>query len=519
MEKKFNVAFIAIAIFCLSPLNGKAQTSHKNQLSQWYKSYNDSTHGANIDEAFKFLKQNKQTPPQKIIVGIIDSGIDTLSTDLKDALWTNSKEKPDGKDNDRNGYIDDIHGWNFLGTKDKSFNMISAGTEEFRQFKRLYPKYKNLTKETATDKAEFDFYEKMKKKAGIESYIKFYQYNILKLNAIQKMDSILRKVSNINRDTLTIKALMSLPIKEKEWESSTEMILGDLLQSDKDELWKNLAINKEKELGTIKKRIDSIERDPDKRLLMGDNMENASDRFYGNSVLQIDGYDHGTFIAGVIAGQGIVNKDYQGVYPDAKLMILRSSPNGDEYDKDIASAIRYAVENGAKVINMSLGKYTSPNPQMVNDAIAYAAKKDVIIVQAAGNNGKDIDSIDYFPTGKNNKGILYPNFIRVGSTDRKGNICRFSNYGKNAVQIYAPGEDIISVMPGNEYAASQGTSISAPIVCGIVAMLRAYFPKLKAAQIVDIIKRSGYSTNNSAENNVKCINALTAVKLAMTYKK
>ena len=282
MKQKFDVAFIAIAMFWYFPLNGKAQTNHKNQLPQWYKTSNDSTHGANIDEAFKFLEQNKRTPQKGIIVGVIDSGIDTLSTDLKNALWTNPKEKLDGKDNDKNGYIDDIHCWNFLGTKDKSFNMISAGTEEFRQFKRLYPKYKNLTKETATDKAEFDFYERMKKKAGIESYIKFYQYNILKLSAIQKMDSILRKTPNIDRDTLTLKTIMSLPIKEKEWESSTEMILADLLQSDKDELWKNLAINKEKELATIKKRIGSIEQDPDKRLLMGDNMEDASDRFYGN---------------------------------------------------------------------------------------------------------------------------------------------------------------------------------------------------------------------------------------------
>lgn len=227
------------------------------------------------------------------------------------------------------------------------------------------------------------------------------------------------------------------------------------------------------------------------------------------------------FRCGVIAGQGINNAAITGVWPQARLMIIRAVPDGDEYDKDISTAIRYAVDNGAKVINMSLGKYTSPDADMVNEAIEYALKKDVLIIQAAGNNKRNIDLITYFPSAKDAQGKIFPNYLRVGSSDKKGQLSQFSNYGAKEVDVFAPGEEITSVTVGNKYMVSQGTSIATPIVSGVAAMLRAHFPKLTATQIKEILIKSVRPADNLKDRCTSggIIDALQAVKLATEYKK
>lgn len=489
-------------------------------LTGWHKIYNDTLQGVNSEEALQFLKTKKIKPVKQLIVGIIDSGIDTTVVDLSKALWTNYKEKEDGKDNDKNGYIDDLHGWNFLGTKDKSFNMTSAGTEEYREFKRLFPKYKGMDSMAVKDTAEYAYYEMMKNKAGIVNYIKFFGYNAMKDEAYQLIDSILKATSGVEIDTLTINGLMHLPIENEKWNNACQTLFVDMYKGGKGTRWQKVRMTHQKQFDLIKKRIAGIENDVDKRLLMGDDLKNPEDRYYGNPVLQIDGCEHGTFVAGVIAGQGIKNPDVTGVFPQAKLMIIRAVPDGDEYDKDIASAIRYAVDNGAKVINMSLGKYTSPDSEMVNDAIAYASKKDVLLVQAAGNNKKDIDKTAYYPSAKDKSRNTFVNYLRVGASDKRGNPCSFSNYGKKEVDVFAPGEDITSVTVGNEYIKSQGTSVAAPVVSAVAAMLRAYFPKLKAGQVKEILIKSV----RPMQQEELCvsggiIDAMKAVELAINYKK
>ena len=264
----------------------------------------------------------------------------------------------------------------------------------------------------------------------------------------------------------------------------------------------------------MKTRIDGIENAEDKRLLMGDDLENASDMYYGNNTLTVEGCEHGTFVAGVVGGNGGNDKRYAGVADGvAKLMILRAAPGGDEYDKDVATAIRYAVDNGAKVINISLGKYQSPTPQMVSDAIAYAAKHDVFVVHAAGNNGLCIDTIAYYPTGRDANGKAYPNYLRVGACGMDGKCCKFSNYGSENVDILAPGEAIASAFPKDNYRTSQGTSVAAPVVSGIVALIRSYFPKMKAADIKSLLMRT-VRKNGQEDKSLSggCIDMLNAVK-------
>lgn len=484
----------------------------------WHKHLNDSCQGINLDDAMQFISEHNIRPRKQVIVGIIDSGIDTTSVDLIPSLWINPKEHRNGKDSDRNGYIDDIHGWNFLGTADGSFNMTSAGTEEFREFKRLFPKYKGADESTVTDRAEYDYYMLMRRKAGIDSYLKFYAYNMMKDDAYSYIDSVARAIHGELSDTVKVATVTGSVQENSRFDEALGVIGVDLLRAGNDACWNTLLTTHRDELALMEKRLNSIEGTPDKRLLMGDNLKNANDIYYGNPCLQASDCEHGTFVAGVIAGQGIMDPRVTGIYPQASLMIIRAVPDGDEYDKDVSTAIRYAVDNGAKVINLSLGKLTSPDSAMVNQAIAYALRHDVLLVQAAGNSHIDIDPIGYFPSAIDNDGRIYDNFIRVAASDRQGNPAPMSNYGRRKVDIFAPGTDITSTKPGNSYMTADGTSIATPVVSAVAAMIRACYPKLKAAQIKEILVRSSRpydALRDKSRGGI--IDAGAAIRLAARY--
>jgi len=480
-----NKTIIKSSLLVLAAIVSTPPTS--SYASDWHKQYNDTCQGINLQKAREFISRNSLRPKRTVTVGIIDSGLDTLSADIMPALWTNVKEKPDGKDNDGNGYADDIHGWNFLGTADGSFNMTSAGTEEFREFKRLFPKYKGADSTAVADRAEYDYYLRMRKKAGIDSYLKFYAYNAVKDDAFTYVDSLLRVRVPEAADTISIMRAVSTLSDDSVASKAIDMISMDLLRTGKDAPWVSALKSHRDNFTLIRTRIEGIEKDSDKRLLMGDDLKDETDRFYGNNCLQAEGCDHGTFVAGVIAGQGINNPDVKGVFPEAKLMILRAVPNGDEYDKDVATAIRYAVDNGAQVINLSLGKFTSPDSAMVNRAIAYAREHDVLLLQAAGNNSLNIDSIPYYPSAINPEGKIFDNFMRIGASSRTGAAASISNRGANSVDIFAPGQDITSNTTGNKYMTSSGTSIATPVAAAVAAMVRAYFPELTAADVKEIM--------------------------------
>ena len=458
---------VAAIILLIMPYLGAAQPAAQYaKYAGWHKGYTNERQGANITAALQLLDSRGLKPSGAVVVGVVDSGIDTTTVSLRQALWTNPGETPaNGRDDDGNGYVDDTHGWNFLGTADGTFNMISAGTEEYRQFKRLYPKYKNVTsRDSAQDKKEYDFYLHMRKEAKIDQYLRYYEI------ASQSLDRL---------DSLSLVRL------------------------------KEMA-----------KNINSIEHEQDKRLLMGDDMDNPDDRYYGNPTLTLEGCEHGTFVAGVIAGDAQDDHRYDGIADGvARLMIVRASPDGDEYDKDIATSIRYAVDNGARVINISLGKYYSPQEKMVNDAIRYAADRDVLIVCAAGNNRYNLDSIAAYPSGANFRGEFLPNFLRVGASDEQGRCADMSNYGSKSVHLFAPGTLIASVFPGNKYSLSQGTSLAAPVVSAIATLLRSYFPWLKAAQIRDLLMETVRPMDGGLSISGGTVDMLQAVQRLMDAEK
>ena len=504
--------YILCFLFAIVALQLCAQTPSRAQYAGWHKQYSDTLRGANIAAALQYLDRHGIKPRRTVIVGILDSGIDTATVALKDALWVNKKERPGHKDRDGNGYAGDVHGWNFLGTADGTFNMTSAGTEEFREFKRLYPRYKHASDSVEAANPEYVYYQQMRKAAGINRYLLYYEATKAKMQVVETMDSALKTLPNVHLDTLKIGSLGTIPAPTETWNDDCQALLVDFMKAKEGTTWQAFAAQQHSAFELMGQRIRGIEHDADKRLLMGDDMNDARDRFYGNATLTIEGCDHGTFVAGIIAAKpDSAHRSYAGIFPKARLMIVRCVPDGDEYDKDIASAIRYAVDNGAKVINMSLGKYTSPQADMVNQAIAYAARKDVLIVQAAGNNHRNIDSVAYYPTATDAQGRRFDNFVRVGASRFDGRLSALSNFGKNTVDVLAPGEYIASVFPGDSYELSQGTSVAAPIVSSVAALLRSCFPKLTAKAVKAVLVESIRQDSDGlldAEKAVKAAHAL-----------
>lgn len=472
----------------------------KQAYAGWHKQYSDTLHGANINRVYDFVVRKNLKPRRDVVVGIVDSGADTTCLSLRPSLWRNAKEKLDGKDDDGNGYVDDIHGWNFLGTSDGTFNMVSAGTEEYREFKHLYPKYKGVKgvgEVAIADQEEFAYYLEMRKKAKINSYFTFFEIMKSKQVAMESVDSIVRHMSGLRADTLTLGGLMLLKVDDPQWSTYENFMLADMFRAPHSTKWTAYLDKVHADYQLMARRIYGIEHDKDKRLLMGDDMLDATDLHYGNGNVSVEGFEHGNFVASVVAGQPADSR-YAGIFPKARLMIVRVSPDGDEYDKDVSSGIRYAVDNGAKVINLSLGKYTSPQTTMVNDAIAYAAAHDVLIVAAAGNNGRNIDSVAYFPSALDHAGRPFDNYIRVGATGRDGKRLQMSNFGAKAVDLYAPGEMIAGVYPGDKADLADGTSVAAPVVTAVAAMLRAYYPKLTAARVKRLLVGTARHENGIA---------------------
>jgi len=394
--------------------------------------YNQEGQGMYTEKAYNYLKKKKS---QTVIVGVIDSGVDIEHEDLKGQIWVNENEIPNnGIDDDNNGYIDDIHGWNFLGNA-KGEHVNEARLEKTRILAQLKDKYDGIDPKSIAQDEEYKLYLQVKEEVAADR-AQFEQY----------MDMI---------DQLPKEA-------------------QDYIRSQMDY---NLNV------------------DFDDRSLIGDDPDDFTDTNYGNN--DVEGPDalHGTHVSGIIGalrGNGLGG---DGVAENVKIMSLRAVPNGDEFDKDIALAVRYAVDNGAMVINMSFGKAYSPHQKEVYEAFKYADSKGVLLIHAAGNDAKDIDVEPNYPTSMYSfQTEPLDHFVTIGaSTKNKGEemVASFSNYGAKGVDVFAPGFEIYNTIPQSEYRNLQGTSMAAPMVAGAAAMLKSYFPELSMKEIKEVL----YSTS------------------------
>lgn len=473
-----NAGLIAIS----APLNiTKKAPITENDLKRWshLDIVKDTIPGMSVDKAYAELLKNKKGV--KVIVGIVDSGVDIDHEDLKSVIWTNAKEiAGNGIDDDKNGFIDDIHGWNFLG--DSGFEnlemtrMLKKADDGSVAYKNARSDYEKKYKEALEGKQQVDFLLNTNK--IIQNYLKKDDYTLEELNAIVTTNEELNKS----------KMIMTRVIGQSGPKFSAD------IEEYRKYIYDQLNYN--------------LNREFNGRKSVGDNPDDINDTKYGNNIVYGPDKEealHGTHVAGIIAQVRNNNIGGDGVANNVEIMAVRAVPNGDEYDKDIALAIRYAVDNGAKVINGSFGKSYSPHKQWVFDAIKYAEKKDVLFVHASGNDGNDIDlekNINFPNDSEDNKMEFASNVLTVGALNNVYGptvVAPFSNYGSINVDVYAPGMEIYASVPNNKYKYEQGTSMASPNAAGVAALVRSYYPKLSAKQVKQILMDSGTPLPASVE--------------------
>ncbi|WP_310558476.1 S8 family peptidase [Flavobacterium sp.] len=466
------------AMMIQAPVNVQKKSPLKEvELNRWshLDIIKDTIPGMSVDKAYAELLKNKKG--KKVIVGIVDSGVDIEHEDLKAVVWTNKKEIPNnGIDDDKNGYIDDIHGWNFLGDI----------TKENLEYERI------IVNKNLVDDATYQEAKALNDKKVVTSTNGKARLEEMSSDAA-KADEVLTK--HFNKPNYTIEEVNAINSEDAEISKSKMMIqrvnsFGMTVPEFK--------IALQKELDGYNSVINGDNLKTNYRKVLGDNPEDITDTKYGNNnVMGPDKEEilHGTHVAGIVAQVRYNGLGGDGIANNVEILTVRAVPDGDEYDKDIALGIRYAVDNGAKVINGSFGKSFSPHKQWVYDAIKYAESKDVLIVHAAGNDAKDIDYENNYPNDSDDKKTEFAdNVITIGALNYDyGNkvVARFSNFGKLNVDVFAPGVKIYASTPNNTYKLLQGTSMASPNVAGVAALIRSYYPKLSAKQVKHILMDSG----------------------------
>jgi cell wall-associated protease len=486
-----NLALSALLIAGSLSLSAQGPTENWHHLDM----EKDGVQGMSTIKAYEELLKGKKSTT--VVVAVIDSGIEEVHDDLKNVMWVNEGEIPgNGIDDDKNGYIDDIHGWNFIGGAKGEINQDNL--EITRLYRMYMKKYEGKSADDISkkDKADFKRYQDIKT-AWQESVdnaapLRTRYSEMLRVTnlVIEKLDGSEQNTENIN----------GLGISGEGVEQTLSIIVRNVEAGRKLE---DLAGSLQGGVDYFSGQLDyyyNVDFDP--RNIIGDDYSNAKETRYGNNTYEGPDASHGTHVGGIIGAERGNGVGMDGVADNVRIMTIRAVPDGDERDKDVAAAIRYAVDNGASVINMSFGKAYSWNKDIVNKAVKYAMKKDVLLVHAAGNSNQDNDTTDNFPNDsyKKNPAKKASNWLEIGALDWKGETnspARFSNYGENNVDVFAPGVDIYSTTPEDTYEYLGGTSMAAPNTAGVAAMLRSYYPKLSANEVKNIIMKSGLTTNTS----------------------
>ena len=434
----------------------------------------DSIPGMSVHLAYDFLKGKKG---KQVVVAVMDTGTDLEHEDLKDVAWVNAKEIPNnGKDDDKNGFIDDVHGWNFLGSIYKEnaelYRIVLDSTIANKAtYQRAKKDYDKQVSDATTNKQRY---------GQILQAVTFANTNIIK--KLNKKEYTKEDLKSIDATDPAI--ARSVAIADQMFQLGLPS-----LQEGIDELQGLVS--------AAEKTLKAVSYKGSYRSVLKDDENSMDTKVYGDNKTghSIKDDAHGSHVSGIVAASRNNGIGMNGVATNVKIMAVRVVPDGDEYDKDVALGIRYAVDNGAKVINTSFGKGYSPKAAWVYEAIKYAAEKDVLIVNAAGNDAKDIDINQSFPNDAPDMvNEITNNFITIGAISSNYNenlLANFTNYGKINVDVFAPGVQIYSTTPENEYQYFNGTSMASPGTAGVAALIRSYYPQLSASQVKQILMNSG----------------------------
>lgn len=498
MKKIF---LLLVAVACYTSMMAQAPEN-------WYHlDPADGYNGVSVDKTYETLLKDRAS--QTVIVAIIDSGMDYEHEDLADNMWTNPGEIPNnGIDDDKNGYIDDIHGWNFIGGADGK-NVGGDNLEVTRLYAKYRGKYGNVTNPDNLNKDDRKEYEKfIVYKEEVEGAIERAKSRVARMDSIStELKMAMNELQEaVGSDTLTMDNFKAVEAGDNPRLQMAQRVVPQFMGMEPmafTDIRATLAEAMEGQNAYWNSQLEyHYNPDLNTREIVGDDYSNSNERYYGNN--DVEGPDalHGTHVGGIVGAVRDNGIGVQGVADNVRLMSVRAVPDGDERDKDVANAIRYAVDNGASIINMSFGKGYKWDKDVVDEAVKYAKKKDVLLVHAAGNSAQDNDTTGNFPNDKYDKRDGWwifkkdkkaKNWIEVGALNfEKGEnlSATFSNYGAENVDVFAPGVQIYNTLPDNQYRNLQGTSMAAPVVAGVAAVLRSYFPTLTAEQVKEIILES-----------------------------
>lgn len=542
-------ALLASLLFLLVCLSANAQSLIRDTRRQgaapprdwpYLDPQQDSVAGISLYRAYDLLKNRKSVP---VVVGILDSGVDITHEDLRDVIWVNPNEKPDNDtDDDKNGYADDVNGWNFMGAKDGTTYEYDQ-PEITQTYVLLRTKYDqaNPTTLSPTERRQYDTYQ-IAKKQFLQRYPVNHNKHLAFMDTARFWRVAEQLAAKLPDTTTATPTIRSIDPGVDSIAPTVRNLLADAYRPQYGPFRTYLVLVRQNwaRFRQITGSEADIAYNPDynPRESVGDNPADPTQRYYGSARMLLGQSEqlalHGSHVAGIIGAKRGNGRGIDGVADNVRIMPVSVVPaNGDERDKDVANGIRYAVENGAKVINMSFGKRLSPFKEQVDAAIRFAEEHDVLIVHAAGNNGENYDSLPAYPSARYENGGVAQNVLVVGnSTWRVGEDLpsRSSNYGLQTVDLFAPGTGILSTLPHNRYASFSGTSMSAPMTAGVAALLRSYFPKLTAVQVKEILLKSTYKPSiavhkpgrsdqkvlfSNLSRSGGLLNAYEAVKLAI----
>ncbi|MCP4457671.1 MAG: S8 family serine peptidase [Cytophagales bacterium] len=497
-------------------------------------SESDQTQGVSADKVHEMMTSKKS---RTVIVAVIDTGVDIEHEDLLGKIWLNEDEIPEnGIDDDKNGYIDDVNGWNFIGNKNGE-NVVYDTYELTREYIRLKPIYDGLDVVSKNNKDDFEYWTQVKNEfttASSEVAEGYDFYYNLRGNVI-RFNSLL--LAYLDTEALTLEDVKAIESSDKTIQKAKESMTFVLSKLSKDGM--------EEIVVQLNKGVDYFEDQAlykynpayNSREIVGDDWSDPYEIGYGNNNVEGPDASHGTHVSGVIAALRDNELGIRGIAKDVMIMPIRAVPQGDERDKDVANAIRYAVDNGAHIINMSFGKPFVYRKNLVDEAIRYAIKNNVLMIHAAGNSSKNLDESNNFPTPMLTKSERATNWLEAGASswgDDENFVASFSNYGKSSVDIFAPGVKVYSAIPDSEYKSMSGTSMAAPATAGVAAVVMSYFPDLTAEEVRSILKQSVRKFGSLKVNKpgtdemVKfsdlsitggLVNAVEAVKLARQLSK